>query len=110
MTCEFTFYVGVDWATEHHQVRILDCDGRVVQQQSIEHSGKAITDFMASMEDLAQAQVDWIAVAIEVPGGPVVEAFLEHRWAVFAINPKQLEVRYWPPRGNAQKTLAAPRR
>ena len=91
VTSEFTFYVGVDWATEHHQVCILDCDGRVVRQQRIEHSGKAIRDFMASMEDLAQGQVDRIAVAIEVPRGPVVEAFLEHRWAVFAINPKQLD-------------------
>lgn len=91
VTSEFTFYVGVDWATEHHQVCILDCDGRVVRQQRIEHSGEAIRDFMASMEDLAQGQVDRIAVAIEVPRGPVVEAFLEHRWAVFAINPKQLD-------------------
>jgi hypothetical protein len=54
VTSEFTFYVGVDWATEHHQVCISDCDGRVVRQQRIKHSGKAITDFMASMEDLAQ--------------------------------------------------------
>ena len=30
-----------------------------------------------------------MAVAIEVPRGPLVEAFLERKYAVFAINPKQ---------------------
>ena len=35
VTSEFTFYVGVDWATEHHQVCIWDCDGRLVRQQRV---------------------------------------------------------------------------
>ncbi|MCG8598340.1 MAG: IS110 family transposase [Kiloniellales bacterium] len=32
-----------------------------------------------------------IAVAIEVPHGPVVEALLEHGFQVYALNPKQLD-------------------
>ena len=91
MADEFTFYLGVDWATEYHQMCILDSEGHLIRQQKIEHNGKAITDFIASIGELAQGQVDRIAVAIEVPRGPIVEAFLEHRWAVFAINPKQLD-------------------
>jgi Transposase/Transposase IS116/IS110/IS902 family len=88
---EFSFYVGVDWATEQHQACILDAQGQVLAQRKIEHSGRGIIEFLAWMEELAQGQVQGIAAAIELPRGPLVEAFLEHQWAVFAINPKQLD-------------------
>lgn len=91
MTGEFRFYVGVDWATEQHQACLMNSQGEVLEQRKIEHTGKGIIDFMAWMEALADGQVEGIAASIEVPRGPVVEAFLEHRWAVFSINPKQLD-------------------
>lgn len=91
MTRDFNFYLGVDWATEQHQACILDSQGQMLGQRKIEHSGRGIIDFMTWMEELAEGQVHRIAVAIEVPRGPVVEAFLEHQWAVFSINPKQLD-------------------
>lgn len=88
---EFRFYVGVDWATEQHQACVMNAQGEVLQQHKIEHSGKGILDFIAWMEALAEGQAERIAASIEVPRGPMVEAFLEHRWAVFSINPKQLD-------------------
>lgn len=91
MTAEFSFYVGIDWATEQHQACILDAQGQVLEQRKIEHSGSGIIAFLAWMEERAAGQIQRIAVAIEVPRGPVVEAFLEHQWAVFSINPKQLD-------------------
>src|SRR5580658_1315160 len=69
----------------------MDSQGQVLAQRKIEHSGKGIVEFIGWMEELAQSQVQRIAVAIEVPRGPLVEAFLEHQWAVFSINPKQLD-------------------
>ena len=91
MTGEFSFYVGIDWAAEQHQACIMDPQGSVLEQRKIEHSGSGILGFMAWMEAIAEGQVERIAVSIEVPRGPLVEAFLEHRWAVFSINPKQLD-------------------
>ena len=91
MTAEFSFYVGIDWATEQHQACILDAQGQVLEQRKIEHSGSGIIAFLAWMEERAAGQIQRIAVAIEVPRGPVVEAFLEHQGAVFSINPKQLD-------------------
>src|SRR5215471_12176724 len=69
----------------------MDSQWQVVEQRKIEHCGQAILDFMAWMEELVAGQVDRIAVAIEVPRGPVDEALLEHGWALFSINPKQLD-------------------
>src|SRR2546427_11026975 len=40
---------------------------------------------------LADGEPARIAVAIEVPRGPVVETLLERGFHVFAINPKQLD-------------------
>jgi hypothetical protein len=91
VTQQFRFYVGVDWAAEQHQACVLNAQGEVLEQRKVEHSGNGITGFMTWMEALAEGQVDGIAVSIEVPRGPLVEAFLEHRWAVFSINPKQLD-------------------
>ena len=88
---EFVFYVGVDWGTEWHQVCIIDAQGKIVWERSIEHSGKAIRAFLCLLDKLTQMEAERIAVAIEVPRGPVVEAFLERKYAVFSINPKQLD-------------------
>jgi lysophospholipid acyltransferase (LPLAT)-like uncharacterized protein len=74
VTPDFHFYLGIDWATEQHQACIMDSQGRVLAQRKIEHSGKGIVEFIGWMEELAQGQS--IAVAIEVPRGPLVEAFL----------------------------------
>jgi hypothetical protein len=91
VTQQFRFYVGVDWAAEQHQACVLNTQGEVLEQRKVEHSGSGITGFMTWMEALADGQVELIAVSIEVPRGPLVDAFLEHRWAVFSINPKQLD-------------------
>ncbi len=91
MADEFRFYVGVDWGTERHQACLMDSRGQVVCQRSIEHSGKEIIDFLQFIGETASREPSQIAVAIEVPRGPLVEAFLEHQWTVFAVNPKQLD-------------------
>ena len=88
---EFSIYVGLDWGTEFHQACVLDVSGKVVHESKIGHNGQAIADFVRLIVDTAAGKPDRVAVAIEVPRGPVVEAFLEGGCAVFSINPKQLD-------------------
>jgi len=72
---------------------LRSCGSRIREAQSASrcHNGQAITDFLRSLDTLANGQPASIAMAIEVPQGPVVEAFLEGGFAVFSINPKQLD-------------------
>lgn len=91
MESVFTFYVGVDWGTAAHQVCVTDAAGKVICERSIGHSGEAIGEFLGFLDTLTRMEPAQAAVAIEVPHGPVVEAFLERRYAVFSINPKQLD-------------------
>src|ERR1700709_107023 len=88
---EFTFYVGVDWGVEFHQACILDAHGEKICQRRIEHSGPGMLEFCDFLQALTHGEASALAVAIEVPRGPIVEALLEHNYAVFSINPKQLD-------------------
>ena len=88
---EFSIYVGLDWGTEFHWACVLDSSGKVVRECKVDHSGQAITDFVRLLNTMVHGKPECIARAIETPRGPVVEAFLEGGFAVFSINPKQLD-------------------
>lgn len=91
MTDEVRWLVGIDWASEQHQVCLLDADGRVVGERVFAHGGEGLAGLCAWLVAVTGDKPDAIAVAIEVPHGPVVETLLERGFPVFAINPKQLD-------------------
>lgn len=88
---KYRFYVGIDWATEAHQVCVMDADRRVLEEFVVEHSGKALGELADSLSKRADGDSGFIAVAIEVPRGAVVETLVERGFQVFSINPKQLD-------------------
>jgi transposase len=88
---QYRIYVGIDWATEAHQACVLDQRGGLVAERSFAHSGAAIADFAQWLLELAGGEPGQVAIAIEVPRGPVVEALVERGFEVYAINPKQLD-------------------
>ena len=84
------WFAGVDWGSAKHQVCLLDGAGKVVGERAFAHGGAglaALCDWLMSMAGNAGG----VAVAIEVPHGPVVDALLDRGFAVYAINPKQLD-------------------
>lgn len=91
MNDQFLAFAGIDWASEAHQVCVINADGEVVSERSVKHSGDGLADLCDWLPDECQAQPARIAVAIEVPHGPVVEFLLERGFAVFSVNPKQLD-------------------
>jgi transposase len=85
-----SWFVGVDWGSEKHQVCLLDAAGQVVGERAFRHGGAglaALCDWLVSVA----GDPGLVAVAIEVPHGPVVDVLLDRGFAVHAINPKQLE-------------------
>src|SRR5947199_10268618 len=91
MESGYRLMVGIDWATEAHQVCVLNSQGRLLEQRRVEHRSEAIAAMIDRLIGLAGGDPTSIAVAIEVPRGPVVEALVERGRHVFAINPKQLD-------------------
>jgi transposase len=86
----FAWFVGVDWGSEKHQACILDRQGDIAGERSFPHSGAGLaelSDWLLSIAGAANA----VAVAIEVPHGPVVDSLIDRGFVVHAINPKQLD-------------------
>src|SRR3982751_2397050 len=84
------WFAGIDWGSAKHQACLLDGAGRVVGERAFAHGGAglaALCDWLVSMA----GDPSLVAVAIEVPHGPVVDALLDRGFAVYAINPKQLD-------------------
>jgi transposase len=84
------WFVGVDWGSEKHQACLLDTHGAIVGERECSHSAVGLAelgDWILSIAGAAEA----VAVSIEVPHGPVVDALFDRGFLVYAINPKQLD-------------------
>src|SRR6185436_4133765 len=86
----FRWFAGVDWGSAKHQVCLLDGTGNVVGEREFAHGGAGLTALCEWVVSMA-GDPGTVAVAIEVPHGPVVDAVLDRGFAVYAINPKQLD-------------------
>jgi len=76
---------GIDWASEHHDLCVVDDEGAIQQRLRISHSHEGIRrllDALAGHGDPAQ-----LPVAIERPDGVLVEALLDAGHPVVAIPP-----------------------
>jgi transposase len=91
MTDEIRWFVGIDWASESHQIYLLDARGQCLGERSVPHGGAGLGELCDWLTTKTGASPAAIAVAIEVPHGPVVEVLLERGFPVYAINPKQLD-------------------
>jgi transposase len=85
------WFAGVDWATQEHQVCLIDDQGTVVGERAFAHSGTGLADLCRWLVEQSGAQPDEIWVSIEIPHGAVVETLLERGFVAHSINPKQLD-------------------
>lgn len=88
---ERRWFVGVDWASQAHQVRLTDANGSKVGERIFEHGGAGLRELATWILAASDGIPGHIHVAIEVPHGPVVESLMERGFCVYAINPKQLD-------------------
>lgn len=86
----FAWFAGVDWGSESHQACIVDGQGMIAGERGFPHSGAGLTELAEWLFSIAGA-VATVAVAIEVPHGPVVDTLIDRGFVVHTINPKQLD-------------------
>ncbi len=84
-------FVGIDWGSEFHQACVVNADGETLGEKSFPHSGDGLSELQKWIMELADCGAESIAVAIEVPHGPVVDSLMECGVQVNSINPKQLD-------------------
>jgi len=86
---DFDFYAGIDWGSRSHTVCRIRADGRGRREREFPHSLQglhALADFLGQDTDASA-----VAVAIELPRGAVVDLLQLKGFAVFTLNPKQLD-------------------
>ena len=85
------WFVGIDWASEAHEVCVLDREGHVCERRQVRHTAADLQAFVEALLTRAHGDPTTVALGIEVPRGALVELLVERGFAVYAINPKQLD-------------------
>jgi transposase len=85
------WFVGIDWASEAHEVCVLDRDGHICERRQVKHAVPDLQVFVDALLARAGGDATTVAVGIEVPRGALVELLVERGFAVYAINPKQMD-------------------
>lgn len=85
------WFVGIDWASEEHQVHVTDAAGVKLGARRFPHSGAGLAALAEWVMEITEARPEEVHVAIETPHGPVVESLMERGFRLHAINPKQLD-------------------
>jgi len=79
-------FVGVDWAEDHHDVCVMDPEGRVLESHRVPDSVRGLGE----LHQLIGAHADEpeeVVVGIEIDRGLLVAGLLGAGYEVFAINP-----------------------
>ncbi len=85
-------FVGDDWAEEHHDVEVMDPQGRVLAKKRLPEGVAGMARFHALVaEQFGDADLDEVevVVGIETDRGPWVAALVAAGYRVFAVNPLQ---------------------
>jgi transposase len=88
---QYRWFVGIDWATESHEICLLDFEGKTVHRQTVEHTGAGIAQCIHYLHQLVAGEPWAMAVGIETPRGAIVESMIEQQFHVYSLNPKQMD-------------------
>jgi len=83
---KIAYYAGFDWAKDHHDVVVVDPQGKIVKDLTFEHSAEGWTKWKELV-----AAYPGLAVAIETNQGAAIEQLLQSGVAVYPVNPKSAE-------------------
>jgi transposase len=87
----YGFFVGIDWAWDEHTICVLGSSGEVIDRQTIQHSGAGLALLGDFLEKLSSGNSFSVAIGIEMPRGAIVEYLVERGFAVYSLNPKQMD-------------------
>lgn len=83
---QHTHFAALDWASDHHDVLVVDRLGAIVAEFRHDHTCQGWAEFEEKMKPFAGAPI-----TIETSSGPAVDQLLQHGWKVYPVNPKAAE-------------------
>ena len=73
---DYSLFVGVDWGSQWHEVCVIRPNGRLFLRDRVKHTGEGLAQLATQLRDIEERNGS-LAVAMEVPHGPVVETLVE---------------------------------
>lgn len=83
---QITHYAGLDWASDHHDVAVVDQQGQSVLARRYAHTAAGWQELTAQLNQLGT-----VAVAVETNQGIAVEQLLAHGLRVYPVSPKSAQ-------------------
>jgi transposase len=80
-------YCGIDWAEGHHDIALVDGDGKLVAKRRIDESPAGVAELTAMLAVAGDSVHDPVPVAIETPRGLLVAVLRATGRPVYAVNP-----------------------
>lgn len=83
---QHTHFAALDWASDHHDVAVVDHLGTLVAEFRFAHSAAGWAEFQTKMKPYAECPL-----ALETSSGPAVDQLLQRGWSIYPVNPKAAE-------------------
>lgn len=80
-------FCGIDWATQHHDIAIVDDDGKVVVRGRVGNDAAGFAALLILLAEAGDTATDPIPVGIETDRGLWVAALRETGRVIYPINP-----------------------
>src|SRR5215469_13022318 len=88
------WYVGIDWADQHHDALVIDEKGRKVGSLRIDHNPQGFAKLNAFLEQIiGKEPKEQMACIIETTHGLLIAHLLEAGWPVYPVNPRTVDRR-----------------
>lgn len=82
--------VGIDWAEDHHDVGVMDEQGRALARERVAEGIEGVGRLHALISDYAD-DPEQVAVGVETDRGLMVASLVAAGYQVYAINPKAVD-------------------
>ena len=102
------WFVGIDWADQHHDVVVIDEHGKQLDKKRVAHSAEGLTELVEFLQRIGDVRqhADHVACILETNKGLLITALLEAGLPVYPVNPKTLE-KWRKPSGAKTDTIDA---
>jgi transposase len=102
------WFVGIDWADQHHDVVVIDEHGKQLDKKRVAHSAEGLAELVEFLQRIGDVRqhADHVACILETNKGLLITALLEAGLPVYPVNPKTLE-KWRKPSGAKTDTIDA---
>lgn len=84
------YYVGIDWADDHHDVFITDDSAVKIDAFTIPHNAEGVYSLQEKLLKLT-ASKEQVLIALETPKNLLVFSLLDKGYTVYSFNPKAVD-------------------